>query len=285
MDTTTQHYDSVADSFAQAHEIAVAGTPEKLFEWTYHVERGAARSPRTELNRMKSWWRLKQVLPLIREGDRLLDAGCGDGTDSLIFAALKNARTFGVDLNQQRLETANQRRTQWGRYLDWADDKVVFEPMSVFNLSMSDDSFDIVWCNQAIEHIHPLPEFFSEVHRVLRPGGFLAIANINALSPYAQARMFRRRGFRFFKQGMTDPRTGETVQYAVELLRSPYRVRRQLREIGFVDSRLCFSGCIPSPVAAFHALTTPIYRADRFLSKTPVRSILAYDYVIVARKS
>ena len=283
MSTITQNRESTV-LFEQALKESDAGCPESLFDWTYHVERGIPRTPRTELNRIKSWWRIEQVLPLIRENDRLLDAGCGEGTDGLVLTALKKTRTHGVDLNLKRLALANERKVEWGRSLGWDADQVVFEPMSVFDMTMADNSFDVVWCNQAIEHIHPLRGFFEELHRVVRPGGWIAIANINACNLYAQTRMFQRRGLRFFKQGIKDPRTGEPVQYAVELLRNPYSIRRQLQSVGFGDAELKFFGCIPSVFARSEGLKSSIYSADRWLSRTPLRAALAYDYVVLARK-
>ncbi len=49
----------------------------------------------------------------------------------------------------------------------------------------SEDSFDVVWCNQAIEHIHPTDAFFRDVDHLLR-------------------------------EGVTDLSTGEEIAYAIE---------------------------------------------------------------------
>ncbi len=39
------------------------------------------------------------------------------------------------------------------------------------NLPLADESFDLVWCRDMLSHVEDLPRAFSELHRVLRPGG------------------------------------------------------------------------------------------------------------------
>jgi SAM-dependent methyltransferase len=101
-----------------------------------------------------------------RLGDRpaLLDAGCGAGRDLAWFEARGVAAT-GVDLSEGMLREA---RTRVRGRLERADLRA---------LPFADGSFDAVWCMAALLHLPKAeaPVALAELHRVLRPGGLLAV--------------------------------------------------------------------------------------------------------------
>ena len=107
----------------------------------------------------------EQVLNLIRGTSgpiTILDAGCGRGTDALLFAFL-GADVVGVDINRRAVEFANSRkdffREKGGESLScrFAQGDVIKQ--------VEEKQFDVVWIREAVSHIHPLEER-SEERRV-----------------------------------------------------------------------------------------------------------------------
>ena len=92
-----------------------------------------------------------------RGAERVLDAGCGS---SMIIQSLNYAT--GMDYSIGKV-----------RYLRRFGIPVVRG--SAFALPFRDESFDCVISSQVIEHIAYDPGLFSELHRVLTPGGTLII--------------------------------------------------------------------------------------------------------------
>ncbi len=44
--------------------------------------------------------------------------------------------------------------------------------MNIEQIQFPENSFDVIFCNHVLEHVENLPKALSELHRVLRPGGF-----------------------------------------------------------------------------------------------------------------
>ena len=96
------------------------------------------------------------------EVDDALDLGCGDGR---LTAELRAASITGADVSLVALERA-ARRLRRGRFVRLGLD----EP-----LPFDDGSFALVLCAETIEHVRDVQLLLSEVRRVLRPGGVLAV--------------------------------------------------------------------------------------------------------------
>jgi SAM-dependent methyltransferase len=97
------------------------------------------------------------------EAERALDLGCGDGRLSAELAALK---LFGADVSPLALERARMRLG--------ADAQLVETDPDV-PLPLEDSQFDLVLCAETLEHVRDVQLFLSEIRRVLRPGGTLAV--------------------------------------------------------------------------------------------------------------
>jgi SAM-dependent methyltransferase len=94
--------------------------------------------------------------------ERALDVGCGDGR---LTAELDASALTAADVSAVALERAAARLP--GAAL------VELEPDAPFPLD--DTAFDLVLCAETVEHVRDLQLFLSEVRRVLRPGGELAL--------------------------------------------------------------------------------------------------------------
>ena len=96
-------------------------------------------------------------------GARLLEIGCGMGTDLLQFAR-GGARCTGVDLTPRSVEITRHRFRLYG--MDGA-----FMIADGERLPFASESFDVVYSNGVLHHTPDTAGAIREVHRVLRPGG------------------------------------------------------------------------------------------------------------------
>ena len=100
-------------------------------------------------------------------GARLLEVGCGMGTDLLQFAR-GGARCTGVDLTPRSVEITRHRFRLYG-----ADGNFMISDGE--HLPFRDDSFDVVYSNGVLHHTPDTAGAIREVHRVLRSGGIAKI--------------------------------------------------------------------------------------------------------------
>jgi ubiquinone/menaquinone biosynthesis C-methylase UbiE len=101
------------------------------------------------------------VRSLDATGDTL-DLGVGDGR---VAAAIGAERLVGVDTSQVALDRARTRLPGAELMLVAPDEPLPFD----------DNRFDLVTCIETLEHIRDVQLALSEMRRVLRPGGRLAI--------------------------------------------------------------------------------------------------------------
>jgi SAM-dependent methyltransferase len=92
-----------------------------------------------------------------------LDLGCGDGR---LATELRARELTLADVSVVALERARSRLPD--------ADAVELEPDAP--LPFADSSFDLVLCTETVEHVRDVQLFLSEVRRVLRPGGELALS-------------------------------------------------------------------------------------------------------------
>ncbi len=148
-------------------------------------------APRYDLmNRLMTFgvdraWRRRAIAALaIRPGARVLDLACGSG-DLTAAAQAAGARVVGLDFSAGMLEAARARRL---------GDVVVRG--DALALPLADGAMDAVVSGFALRNFVDLAAAFAEVARVLRPGGRLALLEVDrpasALLRLGHAVYFRR---------------------------------------------------------------------------------------------
>ncbi len=100
-------------------------------------------------------------------GARLLEVGCGMGTDLLQFAR-GGAHVTGVDLTPRSIQISRKHFDLYGAQGDFAISDAE-------SLSFADESFEVVYSNGVLHHTPDTEGAVREIHRVLRPGGLARV--------------------------------------------------------------------------------------------------------------
>lgn len=106
-------------------------------------------------------------------GGRLLDIGSGIGGPSRYLAKVCGCRVSGIDLTAEFVAAAVDLTRRAG-----LSDKVDFRQGSALALPFADASFDLAWSQNVAMNIADRPRWYAEMHRVLRPGGRLALQDV-----------------------------------------------------------------------------------------------------------
>lgn len=111
---------------------------------------------------------------VLKPGDTVLDIGSGSGTDLLVAALSVGTEGFvyGVDMTE-----AMRAKARANARLAGTDNVEVLEG-NAENLPLGDGSVDAVTSNGVINLVPAKRKAIAEMHRVLRPGGWVQIADI-----------------------------------------------------------------------------------------------------------
>ncbi len=105
-----------------------------------------------------------------RNGERVLDIGCGDGGDGELFAA-GGADVTGVDIAPH----PNWERLKSGR--------LNFRTADACALPFSNKSFDLVFEKDTLHHLERPERALAEIRRVTRKGGRIVLIEANRYNP------------------------------------------------------------------------------------------------------
>ncbi|MGH2621219.1 MAG: methyltransferase domain-containing protein, partial [Anaerolineales bacterium] len=109
----------------------------------------------------------------LREGDRVIDVGCGMGVYLMLMSRLRRPRLYGLDLQRDRLRRA-QTEVATARLVSADIRRLPFAP----------GAFDKALMSEVLEHVPDDEGALQAVFRLLKPGGLLAVSVPHARYPF-----------------------------------------------------------------------------------------------------
>jgi len=122
-----------------------------------------------EYEESEKHWKLFYSIDEVKD-KTVLDAGCGTGIFSIIFANAGASKVTGIDISQGSLNTAQGLKEKFN--LNNAE----FIQQDMLKLPYPDATFDIVWAWGTVHHTTDPFGAVSELLRVLKKGGSILLA-------------------------------------------------------------------------------------------------------------
>lgn len=117
-----------------------------------------------------------------KDGQKVLDAGCGVGGSIFYIKKRFNVDIEGITISEKQIGKANELKQRYG----FSD--VKFSLQSFIHTNFPDNTFDVVYSVESVCHAENKGDFLKEAYRILKPGGklvmwdgFLEKKNLNRL--------------------------------------------------------------------------------------------------------
>ncbi|MHA1413856.1 MAG: class I SAM-dependent methyltransferase [Promethearchaeota archaeon] len=224
--------------------------------------------------------RLLPLLKNINKNLKILDAGCGLGTEAILCGILGSEVT-GIDISKERLDLAMLRK----KFFEKQYNKEIKVSFSYENILKHFNKYDIIWVNEAISHITPFNSFMKMCYNNLDKQGKLIISDANKLNPYIYLQSKKdqiRSGGVYKKLLKEDLERDEHISYAVERIFSIPKIismitpRFEIIEVKKVRY-------LPYLIFKFNSNTFLVLE-KKILRKIPIFNLFSSAYVIVSRK-
>jgi SAM-dependent methyltransferase len=113
-------------------------------------------------------------LAAIKEGDTVVDLGSGAGNDVFVSRALvgESGKVIGLDFTQEMIDKANDNNQKLGY------ENVEFQLGEIENMPIENDTADVVVSNCVLNLVPDKEKAFTEMHRIIKPGGHFCVSDI-----------------------------------------------------------------------------------------------------------
>lgn len=152
----------------------------------------------------------------IRQGDLVLDAGCGVGGSSIFLASTIGARAMGITLSERQVAQAHSNADKKG-----VTGLVDFRVLNYGDTGLPPAGFDVIWGCESICYADSKEQFIREAFRLLKPGGRMVVAD----------------GFVTAVEHNDDPVIRQWLDgWQVNYLETPGRFLSFMQQAGFIDT-------------------------------------------------
>lgn len=110
----------------------------------------------------------------IKEGDTVIDLGSGAGNDVFVARAItgEKGKVLGIDFTEAMIKKARMNNDKLGF------NNVEFRYGDIENLPVTDNHADVIISNCVLNLVPDKKKAFSEIYRVLKPGGHFSVSDI-----------------------------------------------------------------------------------------------------------
>ena len=176
-------------------------------------------------------------------GKRVLDVGCGPGNLLVALSTDTPALLVGVDVDAIFLMAG---RSQIGKLIKPPAAHPVLLRASLPTLPFADASFDLVTCFLVMPHVSDDTAALTELARVLKPGGTLAISGHGLGFPLRYLKRFKLKPLQMYLASLIYRSTGK--KWIRNTLQNDKRVCDILKCIGMVPEMRHYNkrvlGCV-----------------------------------------
>lgn len=217
--------------------------------------------------------RMRLLAGLMSPDKRMLDIGCGLGTE-VLWASLRGVRAVGLELHRLSLDIAQRRKAILTDELG-VGLPCEFRYQNVFEVLVG-ERYDIIFLREAFHHIEPRTEAVAKIAELLAPGGHLIIEEPNGWNPLIQLRLFKIRGRRTVVI-KTDPENGRQYPFGNERITTPGNLARLFAPHGIAMEHVYFR-ILPTVLARIGCFTRAAQAVEPILEHLPLAAPLFLHY-------
>lgn len=210
-------------------------------------------------------------------GRKVLDVGCGDGSNSVLLARY-GAHVTGVDISPGFIDVCRQRAK-----LDGVEPQTCFLCAPLETVSLPTESFDIIWGDGILHHVIPeLDTVMGQLMRWARPGALFVFSEPVSLVPWLRR---LRKGVPIHTEATPDERPLEQAELSILRRHLPQLELKWFHLLGRLERFILRGGHYEHAPLPRRWATDMLGRVDRLLLASPRLQPLGGMCVMYGRKA